>query len=137
MKLLRNCTIYLVVLMFIGCSRQYKDMEIEKSLSNVELNTEFSLDTMTTGEWDMVYIAKPYENIDALEINNMPSSVKNSLKNRLMRDSHSFLIFTQKHDFLYYAPIGVGFANFSFLEENKYARSQVYTLDSNKVVRCK
>ena len=130
MKLIKRSIFFLSLLALIACSNQYRDTNVERFFSDVRVNSEFSLDTVSVGEWDTVYIAKPYDDVESFGIK-MSGSVKRAMKNRLLTESYSALIFTKDGNCSHYAIIERGGADLSSLPKNKYASNQVYTLGSN------
>jgi hypothetical protein len=137
MKSIVKTSTLLVLLfsVFVGCSKKNRCSQIEESIQSIKIGSEFSLDTLNTAKWDTVYIMEPYsyDVLDTLNIQNIPSGVKTSLKSRLGRDTYCALIFTEKLNYVNHAFIRRNI-DFSWLENIKYPADQIYYLAGNKRV---
>ncbi len=132
---MRRIISLIFLILLVACTKQYKNEKIEKFFSSKGLiDSEFSLDTIDNEGWDSVHIAKPYENIYAFKVNNIPGNVKRSIESALFTEGYCVLIFTKKNEFMCFARVIRVNADFSSLEKNKYASGQVYKLDGKRKV---
>lgn len=127
--------VYLVSVIFMSCSEQNKNSEVEVFLDNIELNTVFSLDTISLKGWDTVYILKPYSNLQSLKTVSISNELKKKINASLVTESLCVLVFTKNNKLLYYSHVFRSIADFSTVEKEKYPSDHIYLLnDCRKVV---
>lgn len=97
--------LFLCILLFSACHNVYTDTELEQKIRNVNCKETILLKNLTNYEWDTIRIAKPYETLEGMGIQNAPRALRNEIGSTGPREGTCVLIFTLKGKVVKYATI--------------------------------
>lgn len=130
--MLRKITGIIIIFLFLSCSNEAKKIDIE--LIDLHAESEFSLDTFNSSDWDSLYILKPYQQIDTNRYN-ISESVLNRLKNNAMIDTYCSLLFFKGNQLVNYSFIPRSVADFSKIEgKTTFPSNQKFKLNDERIV---
>lgn len=126
--------VFLVSVVFLGCSEHYKNTKVVVFPDKIEINNAFSLDTIGPKGWDTVYILKPYYSLESFKTIRIPDEIKRDIDTKLITENYCVLVFTKNNNVLYYSPVNRSISDFSTVDSYKYPSDHIYMLDKHRKV---
>lgn len=125
----------IILVLCISCSNRSEEKAFVESLSKMESEKEFSLDSLiTSNTWDSVYVLAPYTNTDPLDIDGLSNRLKSEIGGELRTEANCGLIFVSNNSLVSYVILPRRIADFCLLDSIKYPIHQRYKLCDKRIV---
>ncbi len=95
---------------------------MEKKISNIATGEYVDLAKINKVSWDSVYVLKPYQTVDEVNVK-IPKKYKNKLNYNALHDGYCTLIFTKNNKMVNYAEISRTKVDFVGMDKNVYDKA--------------
>lgn len=128
---------FLAFIFFTSCSGNSSEKkDLDKILSDIEIETLFGLDEVNKSDWTEVYIIAPSELFDIKNSGlEMPKALEKTVSDQMVSSGTCLLLFVKNNKVVNYASVSRTVADFSRLKSADYFLSkQKYYLNRDRVV---
>ncbi|MFR9502821.1 MAG: hypothetical protein SNH73_00025 [Rikenellaceae bacterium] len=100
---MKNIAILIVCLILCCGCQTNRDFDLERKIS--ESHHPIELKDIADFSWDTIYVVKPYDNPNSLNIKAIPRDLQKNINKVSLHDSFCLLVFTQSGEVVKYVEI--------------------------------